>query len=49
MKVTERLITLSGKRLIKDCPTKCSSTFLLISWMLEVKEKLKIMLDDQGW
>ena len=48
-KAIERLIALSGKKLIKDCPTRWSSTFLLINRLLEVKEKLKIVLDERGW
>ena len=48
-KATERLIALAGKKLIKDCPTRWSSTFLLINRLLEVREKLKVVLDEQGW
>lgn len=48
-KATERLITLSGKKLIKDCPTRWSSNFLLINRLLDVKDELKVVLDEQGW
>ena len=48
-KVTERLIALSGKKLIKDCPTRWSSTFPLINRLLEMREKLKVVLDKLGW
>ena len=48
-KATERLIALSGKKLIKDCPTRWSSMFLLINCLLEVREKLKVVLDELGW
>jgi len=48
-KATERLITLSGKKLIKDCPTRWSSTFLLVNRLLDVKDEVKVVLDEQGW
>ena len=47
-KATERLVTLSGKKLIKDCPTRWSSTFLMIDRLVEVKDQLKVVLDEQG-
>ena len=40
---------MAGKKLIKDCPTRWSSTFLLINRVLEMREKLKVVLDEQGW
>ena len=48
-KATEKLVTLSGKKLIKDCPTRWSSTFLMISRLTEVKDHLKMVLEEQGW
>ena len=48
-KATERLITLSGKKLTKDCPIRWSSTFLMVNRMLEVKNHLKVVLEEQGW
>ena len=48
-KATERLITLSGKKLTKDCPIRWSSTFLMANRMLEVKNHLKVVLEEQGW
>ena len=48
-KATERLVALCGKKLLKDCPTRWSSTFLTVKRLLDVKDKLKIVLDKQGW
>ena len=48
-KATERLISLCGKKLTKDTPVRWSSTFLMIERMLEVKDHLKVVLDEQGW
>jgi len=35
-KATEKLIAISGKKLIGDCPTRWSTTFLLINRLLEI-------------
>lgn len=48
-KATERLIELAGKKLVKDCPTRWDSTFLLLSRLLEVKEHLEIVLEELEW
>ena len=48
-KATERLVALCGKKLLKDCPTRWSSTFLMVKRLLDVKDKLKIVLEEQGW
>ena len=48
-KATETLVALSGKKLIKDCPTRWSSTFLMLNRLLELKEYLKAVLEQQGW
>ena len=48
-KATETLVALSGKKLIKDCPTRWSSTFLMLNRLLELKEHLKTVLEQQGW
>ena len=46
---TERLVALCGK-LLKDCPTRWSSTFLMVKWLIDVKDKLKVVLEEQqGW
>ena len=39
-KATEKLMSLCGKQLIRDCPTRWSSTFLLIELLLEVKNSV---------
>ena len=40
VKATERLIELGGKKLVKDCPTCWSSTFLMVDRMLSVRTSL---------
>ena len=47
-KATERLVALCGKKLLKDCPTRWSLT-LMVKRLLDVKDKLKIVLEEQGW
>ena len=44
VKATERLIELSGKKLVKDCPTRWSSTFLMVDCMLSVRNSLTQVL-----
>ena len=39
-RATEKLINLSGKKLVSDCSTRWSSTYLLISRLLEVQAGL---------
>ena len=39
-KATEKLISLAGKKLRSDCPTRWSSTFLLVQRLLEVHTEL---------
>ena len=41
-KATERLIALSGKKLVGDCPTRWSSTYLLVLQMLQVRTLLLV-------
>ena len=48
-KATERLINLCGKKLVKDCPTRWSSTFLMLSCLIEIKNQLKVVLNELGW
>ena len=48
-KATEKLIALSGKKLVSDCPTRWSSTYLLISQMLEVRVALTEVLEEMEW
>ena len=38
VKATDMLIEKAGKKLVSDCPTRWSSTFLMISHLLEVKK-----------
>ena len=46
---TEKLLSLCHKKLVGDCPTRWSSTFLMIERLLEVKESLKTVLDVLEW
>ena len=48
-KATEKLIKKSGKKLINACPTRWSSTFLMISRLLEVKSSLISVCEELGW
>ena len=48
-KATECLITLSGKKLTKDCPIRWNSKNFMVNRMLEVKNHLKVVLEEQGW
>ena len=45
-KATEKLIALCGKKLVGNCPTRWSSTYLLISRMLEVRSALTEVLEE---
>jgi len=44
-KAMEKLIKKSGEKLVNSCPTRWSSTFLMISHLLEVKS----LLFELGW
>ena len=48
-KATEKLITLCGKKLVGDCPTGWSSTYLLFTQMLEVRVALTQVLEELEW
>ena len=48
-KATERLITLAGKKLTKNCVTRWDSTFYMLSHFLEVKDHLIVVLDELEW
>ena len=48
-KATEQLISLCGKKLTKDSPVRWSSTFLMVNRMMEVRNQLKVVLEDLGW
>ena len=45
-KATEKLITLCGKKLVVDCPTRWSSTYPLFTRMLEVRVALTQVLEE---
>jgi len=48
-KATERLIAICGKKLVKDCPTRWNSKFLTLERLIDAKDQLKVVLDEQGW
>ena len=48
-KATESLVLLSGKKLVRDCPTRWSSTYLMINRMLEVRNSLTSVLEELEW
>ena len=48
-KATEKLIALAHKKLISDCPTRWSSSFLLLKRLLEVKESVCQVLTELEW
>ena len=49
VKATEKLIALSGRKLVSDCPTRWNSSYLLIQRLLSVKYDLSSVLVDLGW
>lgn len=49
VKVTEKLLKLCGKKLIASCPTRWSSSYLLIERLLDVKPYLAEVLTDLEW
>ena len=48
-KATEKLISLCRKKLLKDCPTRWSSTFLVIERLLQVRSSLSTVLNELEW
>ena len=48
-KVTERLINACGEKVLKDCPTRWSSTFLMIERLLDVRDPLTKVLEEAEW
>lgn len=46
---TERLLQLCELTLVKDCPTRWSSTYQMISRLLEVKDSVVQVADGMGW
>ena len=49
VKATEKLIALSGRKLVSNCPTRWNSSFLLIERLLSVKDELSQVLVELGW
>ena len=48
-RATERLVSLCSRKLIKDCPTRWSSTYLVIERLLQVKSALATVLQQLEW
>ena len=48
-KATEKLISKAGKKLVADCPTRWSSTFLMLVRLVCVKTELSAVLEDLQW
>jgi hypothetical protein len=49
VKATEMLRNLAGKKLLSDCPTRWSSTFLLLERLLNVRDHLETVLKELNW
>ena len=49
VKATEMLIKLSGKKLIEDCPTRWSSTYLLLKRLLDVHSHVESVVSKLEW
>ena len=48
-KATEKLIAKCGKKLVRDCPTRWSSTYLLLDRLLTVRSSLSEVLRELEW
>ena len=48
-KATESFVKKSGVKLISDCPTRWSSSYLMVSRLLKVKSHFAEVLDELGW
>ena len=48
-KATEMLIAQCGKKLVSNCPTRWSSTYLLLERLLQVKGPLTTVLNELEW
>ena len=48
-KATEKLKSLCGKKLVSDCPTRWSSTYLLLEHRLEVRNAVKAEVEELEW
>ncbi len=49
VRATEKLVSLSGRKLVNDVPTRWNSTFIMISRLLEVRAELSQVLLELGW
>ena len=49
VKATEKLIAMSKKKLVSACPTRWSSSFLMISRLLEIKASVISVCEELGW
>ena len=49
VKATEMLIKMARKNLASACPTRWSSTFLMILRLLEVKSSVVSVCEELGW
>ena len=49
VKATEMLIKKARKKLVNACPTRWSSTFLMITRLLELKSSVISVCEDLGW
>lgn len=48
-KVTECLVAMCGKKLLKDCPTRWGSTFSIIDCLIDVRQPLSSVLQGVEW
>ena len=48
-KATEKLIALSNRKLVANCPTRWDSMFLMISRFVDLKEHVIRVLQELGW
>jgi len=46
---TQKLIEKCAKTVITDCPTRWSSTLLMLNWLLECKSSVIEVFTEQGW
>ena len=49
IRATERLVSLCNKKLIGDCRTRWSSTYLLVERLLNVRSSLTSLLEELKW
>ena len=49
VKATEKLVNLSGRKLIGDCPTRWSSTYLLLKRLIDLRPHVETVLSELEW